>query len=250
MIVHIIVLVAFVHVFSMVPSFAADRSSAGQSRVGGSQTQIVSPARFQRALLNSLRHQFSVPGMALSVDVLFPKTPVTVPKGAINIQVPPDTMNGRMGRRSYRMGLSVNQEFERMVNVVAEVEARMPLVVPVRLIKAHETIDARDVRVTKYSLPTLTQDYVRGARTVVGKKATRLLLPNKPIQHTFVAEPSVVHKGDRVIIEARHGGLLVQAVGIAKGAGAPGKMIAVENQQSKREIMGRVLGAGLVEVSF
>ena len=137
-----------------------------------------------------------------------------------------------------------------MVNVVADVEARMPLVVPVRVIRANETIDARDVRVTEYSLPTLTQDYVKGARTVVGKKATRLLPPNKPIQQAFVAEPPVIHKGDRVIIEARHGGLLVQAVGIAKGTGAPGKMIAVQNQQSKREVLGRVLGAGLVEVLF
>lgn len=250
MIVHVMVMVALVHVFSMGPLFAADRSSVGKSHVLGSHTQIVSPAQFQRALLNSLNRQFSTPGMALSVDVLFPKRPVTVPKGVINIQVPPDTMNGRMGRRSYRMGLSVNQEFERMVNVVAEVEARMPLVVPVRLIRAHETIDATDVRVVDYSLPTLTQDYVKGPRMVVGKKATRLLPPNRPIQHAFVVEPPVIHKGDRVIIEARHGGLVVQTVGIAKDTGAPGTMITVENQQSKREVMGRVLGPGLVAVLF
>ena len=87
--VHILVLVGFVHFFSMVPSFAADRSSAGKSRAVGSRTQIVSPAQFQRALLNSLNHQFSAPGIALSVDVLHPKRPVTVPKGAIDIQVPP-----------------------------------------------------------------------------------------------------------------------------------------------------------------
>lgn len=248
--VHIIVMVAVVHVFSAVPLLAADRSSVGKSRSLSVRTQMVSPARFQQALLESIKNQFSIPDLALSVKVLFPKTLVEVPKGVLDIQVPPDTMNGLLGRRDYRMGLSVNQEFQRMVTVVAEIEARMQVVVPVRFIKAHETIGATDVKVTEYSLPNLTQVYIKGPDAVVGKKATRLLLPNRPIEQTFIAEAPVIHKGDRVIIEARHGGLLVQTVGIAKDSGEPGKMIAVENQQSKREVVGRVLEAGLVRVTF
>ena len=250
MILYTIVMIGVIHACSVAPSLAGDRSSVGNTKIAGHGTQMVSPAQFKRALLDSLNHQFSLPDIELSVDVLFPKNPVKVPKGVVDIQVPPDTMNGRMGRRSYRMGLSVNQEFNRMVNVVAEIEARMPVVVPVRFIKAHETIDTPDVMIRDYSLPTLTQDYLKRPEFVVGKNATRHLPPNMPILETFVTEPPVIHKGDRVIIEARQGGLLVQTVGVAKETGAPGKMIAVQNQRSKREVMGRVLGAGVVEVIF
>ncbi len=250
MIVQVIVMVALVQVFSLVPAFAGDRPFAGKTRVAGPGTQLVSPLKFQRALLSSFQHQFSIPDIVLSVDVLFPKTPIKVPKGVVEIRVPPDSMNGRMGRRSYRMGLSVNQKFERMVNVVAEVEARMPVVVPVRFIKAHETIEATDVMVQDFSLPSLTQDFLKNPEAVLGKNATRLLTPNRPILESFVAERPVIFKGDRVIIEARRGTLLVQTMGVAKETGAPGKMIAVQNQKSKREVMGRVLSAGLVEVIF
>lgn len=250
MMVHIIVMVALVHLFNIDPSFAGDHLSVKHPHVSRSGTQIVTPEKFQRALLDSLNHQFSIPGVALSVEVLVPKNPVKIPKGVVDIHVPSDTMNGRMGRRAYRMGVSVDQEFHRMVNVVAEIEAHMPVVMPVRFIKPHETIHAEDVLMRDYSLPTLMQDFLKSENTAIGKKATRLLPPNMPIQETFIAEPPVIHKGDRVIIKAHSGGLLVQTVGIAKGTGEPGKMIAVENQRSKREVMGRVLEAGVVEVTF
>jgi len=236
---------------SVLPSYAESQLSIEKSKIATTKKiQKISPRQFQQALLKSLKDQFKNPNVGFSVQLLSPKTPIEVPKGHIQIQVPPDRMNGRMGRRAYRMGLSVNHEFQRMVNVVADIEARMPLVVPVRFIKLHETINAKDVKVTDFSIPTMTQDYVKGLEGVIGKKAARLLPPNLPIQQQYIAEPPVVHKGDRVIIEARHGGLLVQTVGIAKDTGEPGKIIAVENQHSKREVLGRVLQAGLVEVTF
>ena len=250
MIVCVMAMVAVLNLFNLVPSLASERSSVGKPTVVGLGTQMVPPVRFKQALLESLQNQFSIPARALSVKILVPKTTLELPKGAVEIQVPPDSTNGRMGRRAYRMSIAVNKEFERMVNVVADIEVHMPVVVPVRFIRVNETIDAADVRVMDYAMPTLTQDYLKGPESVVGKKATRLLSPNMPIQRMFVAEPPVIHKGDRVIIEARRGGLLVQTVGVARDTGEPGKMITVENLQSKREVIGRVLEAGLVEVIF
>ena len=62
--------------------------------------------------------------------------------------------------------------------------------------------------------------------------------------------PPVIHKGDRVMIEVKGKGLLVQAVGMAKSAGRAGDTIPVLNQTSGREILGMVMTAGVVEVPF
>ena len=63
-------------------------------------------------------------------------------------------------------------------------------------------------------------------------------------------DPPIVHKGDRVMIEFRQGGLLVQTVGLAKAAGKSGEAIPVQNKSSGREVIGTILRAGLVEVGF
>ena len=60
----------------------------------------------------------------------------------------------------------------------------------------------------------------------------------------------MIRKGDRVILEARRGGLVVQAEGLAKAAGKSGEMIPVKNRKSGREVLGTVLAEGLVEVLF
>jgi flagellar basal body P-ring formation protein FlgA len=62
--------------------------------------------------------------------------------------------------------------------------------------------------------------------------------------------PPLIHKGDRVLIEVRNGGLLVQTVGIAKAAGKAGETISVKNQTSGRDVLGTVMAAGIVEVGF
>ncbi|RMH08901.1 MAG: flagella basal body P-ring formation protein FlgA [Nitrospirae bacterium] len=213
-------------------------------------TQLVTQKHLEQALLAQLHRQFPLKNVELSVQVLYPKQPVTVPNGKLVIQVPPDTMDGRTGRRAFRVALLVDAHLVQTVNVVAELMAKSQVVAPVRWIKAKELLEADDLTMISHTLPALVHDFIQDMHQAVGKQATRLLRPNAPIQHAYLALPPVIHKGDRVIIEARRGGLLVQTVGIAKASGQAGKMIPVENQRSGREILGRVLAAGLVEVQF
>lgn len=212
--------------------------------------QSVTPERLRQALVRQLERQFPMDRIELSVRILFPKQGVSVPKGPLVIQVPLDTLDGRTGRRVFRVGLSVNSRFVRMINVVVEVTAQAKVLSPVRWIKAREILTAGDVALTWIALPSLHHDFLDRKDEAVGKKAVRLLRPHAPIRHSFLTLPPVIHKGDRVLIEARHGGLLVQTVGIAKASGQPGALIPVENQRSGREILGRVLASGVVEVQF
>ncbi len=212
--------------------------------------QAVTPRHFQVTLEQQLRQQFPMENVEFAVKILFPKQSLLVPKGRVGIQIPPDTMNGRTGRRAFRGAVHVNEQFEQMVNLVAEISARTQVVAPVRFIKAREIVQPDDVQLIEVALPALRHNFVQDVDMAIGKKAVRLLPPNLPIQHSFVTDPPVIHKGDRVVLEARRGGLVVQTVGIAKDSGEPGKTIVVENQNSGREVMGKVVNAGLVQVLF
>ncbi|MGH7231772.1 MAG: flagellar basal body P-ring formation chaperone FlgA, partial [Nitrospiraceae bacterium] len=66
----------------------------------------------------------------------------------------------------------------------------------------------------------------------------------------MLAQPYAVRRGDRVTIEARRGGLLIQASGVTKAAGFAGQTLTVTNQDSGKDISAKVVGPGVVQVDF
>ena len=59
-------------------------------------------------------------------------------------------------------------------------------------------------------------------------------------------QPVIVEKGERVIIEARSGAIVVKVQGIALQAGKLGDLIRVENAQSHGEVIAKVVDSGIV----
>ena len=221
------------------PKISSDRSM-----------QSISPQRFHRELVNYLKRQVASPKIHMKTRLLSPAKPVLVPAGKTSLHVVPGPLGGRTGRRAFRVGIHVDNRLAKTVNVIEDIQAESMVILPVRWIKARDIIQRGDVITQKRSLSSLQPDVIFHPGDAVGKKALRALAPNQPIQQSHLAYPPIIKKGDRVIIEVRQGGLVVQTVGIAKASGEKGKTIPVENQQSHREVLGRIVDPGLVEVRF
>ncbi len=224
--------------------------AADPNRPGRGHHRSISPSEFQRVLLAELNQRFGRPGHDLSLSILFPKKAFPVPSGSRRLEVAPITDGGRTGRRAFRVSVFSGSKFVQTVNVVGNLKARARVVTPNRWMKAHEIIQAKDLSSSIVNLPSLSHDFFLDASAVFGKQVLRPLPPRRPIRKVSVEEPPQVHKGDRVMIEVRQGGLLVQTVGLAKAAGKTGETIPIKNQQSGREVLGRVIAAGHVQVGF
>ena len=72
----------------------------------------------------------------------------------------------------------------------------------------------------------------------------------RPIKLTALRRPFVVRKGDRVMIEAKMGGLSIQTAGVTKGNGELGQTVTVSNTDSGKDVRGKVVGPGVVRVDF
>lgn len=228
------------------PGWTASPSASSS----GMSTQAISAGMFERTIVQYLHTQIASRHIDLKIRLVSPLDAVLVRQGKSDLQVLPGPFVAQTGRRVFRVGIHVDGHLERTVNAIADVQAEGPVVVPVRWIKVHDVLEPDDVVTMTRPLTSLQQDIIVDETSAIGKKAVRPLSPHQPIKQSYLAVPPVVHSGDRVVIEARRGGLLVQTVGIAKGAGEIGKTIQVENQTSGRLILARVAGAGLVEVEF
>jgi flagella basal body P-ring formation protein FlgA len=179
-----------------------------------------------------------------------PQQPITVPSGTLDIQVSAARSDEPLGRRVFQIHLAVNGRFIKTLDATADIAAVLEVVVPVRLIKVDEQIESTDLSTDRVVLFDLRQPYATNPADVVGKAATRPLPPQSPIRLTAVRRPFAVHKGDRVTIEARQGGLSIQTVGITKSHGELGQTITVSNVDSGKELRATIVGPGVVRVSF
>lgn len=211
--------------------------------------QAVTAPDFEQALFKEISRRYARPAHKISLQVLYPKQPITVPKGNLHIDV--DEVNGgRTGRRAFRVQIFVKGQFIKTVNVVAELKGQVDAAMAVRWIKPKEILTEEDLEFVTIDVPSLTHDLILGLDEAVGKQVVRPLPPHQPIRKVALETPPVIQKGDRVTIEVKGKGLLVQTVGLAKSAGRPGDTIPVLNQTSGREVLGMVLASGVVEVPF
>lgn len=212
--------------------------------------QSVGVRDFERVIVAELTRRYGRPHHQVSFRVLVPKQLVEVPKGRLHLEVGEWSGGGRTGRRAFRVGVFVNQQFLKTVNVVGEVKAQVEVATPIRWLKPKEVVTVEDLSTMMVDAPSLTHDFILDLDEVIGKQVLRPLPPSQPIRKIMLDNPPVIHKGDRVLIEARGGGLLVQTVGVAKAAGKAGETISVQNQASGRDVLGVVMSSGLVEVKF
>ena len=217
---------------------------------GSSQRQTIVASDLEHTILSALTRKYGRRHHRVSVRILFPKKPLVVPAGKLDLEIEKLGRSGRTGRRSFRIGLFLDGQFRKTINVVGEIKAQATVAVPTRWMKPKEVVSAEDVAIITVDMPSLTHDFILNQKEVIGKQVLRPLSPRKPIRKIMLDDPPVVHKGDRVMIEVRKGGLLVQAVGLAKADGKSGDTIPVLNNNSGRELMGIILSAGLVEVGF
>lgn len=233
---------------------ASERTAWAKNSVVSSavrtDTQAVQAGDFERVVVAELRRRYGRPRHELSVRVVFPREVVEVPRGTLRLDIGEWSGGGRTGRRAFRVGVFVNQQFVKTINVVGEVKAQTEVTMPVRWLKPKDMVAAEDLALRLVDVPSLTHNFFLNLEEVVGKQVLRPLPPGQPIQKNMVEDPPVIQKGDRVMIEVRSGGLLVQTLGIAKAAGKTGETILVQNQSSGRDVLGTVMASGLVEVGF
>ena len=148
------------------------------------------------------------------------------------------------------MAVTVGGKAWKTIQVMADVSAMIDAIVPTRLLKTEEVIDGVDLKTTRLRIHQWNHPFVTDRDEVIGKSAARPLPPDTPLRPTFVKFPLIVKKGDRVMIEARRGGLSIQTYGITKSSGQVGQTIMVANLDSGRELRAKVVAPSLVQVDF
>jgi flagellar basal body P-ring formation protein FlgA len=212
--------------------------------------QMIYPDRIRKTIHEHLQREFAGKAQEIQVTLGDPQQPIAVPAGALALTLSSADIEGSVGRRVFQVHVVINGILHRTIEATTDVAAYLDILAPVRLIKTDEEIDVDDVITTRVALFDLKSPYATDLRDVIGKAAVRPLAPQIPIKLTSLRRPFVVRKGDRVMIEAKMGGLSVQTAGVTKGNGELGQTITVSNTDSGKDVRAKVVGPGTVRVDF
>lgn len=117
--------------------------------------------------------------------------------------------------------------------------------VPNRVIKAGQVIEAADISVVEADIPGAVTDPVR----VIGQEARVALYPGRPIQEDQFGPRAVVLRNQLVVLSYVSPTLAISTEGRALTRGGVGEVISVLNLSSRNTVQARIMGDGSVRVS-
>ena len=117
-----------------------------------------------------------------------------------------------------------------------------------RAIEKGERIAAEDVTIIHLRATKATTGLVSRSKALIGMTPKRYLRPGQPVRTADIKLPTVIGKGESVIISYTSPGISLTAQGRALENGALGQAIRVVNTQTNRTIEANVSGPGRVQV--
>ncbi|NMC74287.1 MAG: flagellar basal body P-ring formation protein FlgA [Geobacteraceae bacterium] len=189
-------------------------------------------------------------GMEIRIKKIGATGDMTVPSGNVTYEFIVSRQWEGWGKSLLGLVVRVDGQIVKNLSIPVEVEALAGMVVSLRPLERGEVIGEGDVALQKRDIASAPGKVCRELDQVIGKKVRVAVRGNMPIRGDFLEKVPLVKYGQLVTIIAENGSLRVTAAGKAKGAGAEGDTVLVENLSSRKDIHARVVDSGTVAVDF
>ncbi len=212
---------------------------------------------FLQAAREALLDKLSLPpddvAVALALLPALPQLTLT-PRDEVQLQAVVHEPVNVPGRLRIDVAILVNGERSDVVPVLVDVKVYQAVALAERRIEAGEALTEDNVRFERRPVEApgsclVPKDVKAGQKARRPLPAGQLILPSA-VEALNPDNPILVRQRDLVKVTARVGSLRVTALAEAEQDGRAGDRVRVRNVDSRKELVGRVVGRGLVEVEY
>ena len=182
-------------------------------------------------------------------DISAPQS-LALPKGKLAWAVDVKQNNNFIGNFSMLVDFRVDGDSQRKIMISGKIGVFKEAVKAARSINKGDIITSQDITLVSEKIKYNKNNYATNTKEIIGKRATRRIQADQPIQISMFEVPPAIGKGDQVVIKAENNELRITASGKALEEGCVGDQIRVLNISSGREITATVRRTDLVEVQF
>jgi len=146
------------------------------------------------------------------------------------------------------IAVHVNGQIVSKINLRFEVKLYQQVVVTMSQISPGELFTTDNLRYMRMDIGRLGLGFFTDKSKLQELIARRLLAPGIVVTEAMVKKPVLIHRGSMVTILARIGSMEVIATGQAMQDGSEGQLIRVQNINSNKIILGKVVDGSTVQV--
>ena len=213
-------------------------------------TQIIPNARVKEAIAEFVRQKTEGLGMETTLKRIGFQGELKIPAGEVSFEVAAPNRWDGWGKANLALIVRVNDRVERNLSVPVEVEALADTVVALRSLERGDVIGAADVALQRRDISILSGRVYRSVDEVIGKRARMPVRANMPLGGEQLEKVPLVKSGQLVTILVENQVMRLTATGKARGNGAEGDIVMVQNLGSLKEVPARVVDSGIVQVDF
>jgi flagellar basal body P-ring formation protein FlgA len=231
-----------------VPAFALPAPVAAPAKAAG--CNVVKEAEIRRVISDFVTRRTAPLAAEITVKRIGYSGDLKLPAGNVSYEViAPERWEG-YGNVSLALVVRVDEQVKRNLPVPVEVEALADMLVSTRTLERGEVIAQSDLAVAKRDLAHVQGRFLKNAEEAVGLRVKSAIRANFPMRSDYLERVPVVKSGQLVTIIAENDVVKLTTTGRAKGAGAVGDMITVQNISSQKDLAARVVDAMTVKVDF
>lgn len=177
---------------------------------------------------------------------------IQVQAAAANLELCPEvpSVDWRSQKLSSRMTPRISCEtlgWQLFVPITLAI--RQPVVVAATPLSRGQKLSSADVELREEDIGTLRMGYFHHPEDIDGYQVARNLRQGDVINSYVVEAPTLIKRGDQVVILAHSGGLTVRTLGEALRDGEAGRQIPVRNLNSRSIVHAYIRERGVVEIS-
>ncbi len=222
-------------------------SGAGQT---GEELIEIPASRIEAEVGEHFREKLKGVGYPFTIKNIFGCRDVKVPRAYPDMRIHSESDIGLKNRFPADIVFSEGTEFERRIRVIADIEILGVVVTTSKPLARFQPIEKTDLALTTRDISQIRSNAFFRIEDVIGKRARRKIKAKTVLRKDLVELRPIVERGDMVTVILETGGFKITSVGEVRQKGGRGDMVRVENLDSKKDVLARVVDKNTVRIDF
>ncbi len=211
---------------------------------------VLNEAKVRQIVVDYLQQKTRFQDVTVQLKKLGFSGEILLPAGNASYEVvSPQEWEG-WGRGALALIVRIDDRVVKNIPLNVEVEALTDVVVATRAMERGMVVEKGDVALLKRDMATVPAKTCRNLNEVLGKRVRVGIRGNSPVRSDYLERLPVVKSGQLVTIVAENDKFRITATGKAKGNGAEGETVVVQNLNAQKELSAVVMDAKTVRVEF
>ena len=221
-----------------------------EMRVYASETQILKADEIEENAMDHLVKTLPWDKESLEINVYYQGKDITLPPGKKELIYKIMGSSQRAGRIPMYLEIRINDQFQKRIQFNTKVLVSQKVIKTIRAVRRGEILSKDEIRAETIKTERPSKNAITNMDYALGYEASRSLSIGQILVPNFIKRPALGNRGDKILITAQKGGMIITTAGILKEDGYKDAMVRVLNIESKKIIYGRLVDSNTVKVNF